>query len=36
MPRAAEHGDVARVALLWRPYWLGADGLARPAFAALV
>jgi hypothetical protein len=24
---------VERVALLWRPYWLGADGLARPAFA---
>jgi hypothetical protein len=25
--------QVERVALLWRPYWLGADGLARPAFA---
>jgi hypothetical protein len=26
--------QVERVALLWRPYWLGADGLARPAFAS--
>jgi hypothetical protein len=24
--------QVERVALLWRPYWLGSDGLARPAF----
>jgi hypothetical protein len=23
---------VDEVALVWRPYWLGADGLARPAF----
>jgi hypothetical protein len=26
--------QVERVALVWRPYWLGADGLARPAFEA--
>ena len=25
--------QVREVALLWRPYWLGADGLARPAFS---
>ncbi len=24
--------EVREIALLWRPYWLGADGLARPAF----
>lgn len=26
-------GSGKTVALLWRPYWLGADGLARPAFS---
>jgi hypothetical protein len=26
--------QVERVALVWRPYWVGADGLARPAFQA--
>jgi hypothetical protein len=26
---------VQEVALVWRPYWIGADGLARPAFREL-
>ncbi len=26
--------QVERVALVWRPHWVGADGLARPAFQA--
>ena len=24
---------IEHMALVWRPYWLGADGQARPAFA---
>jgi hypothetical protein len=31
-PRKAD-SQVERVALVWRPYWLGADGQARPTFA---